>query len=351
MGARFGELAGHEIVDEYGSVEAEYLKLTQSAAAIDFSFRGRICALGNDRTKFVHGQVTNDIARLNVGEGCYAALVSAKGKLQSDLFVFALKDELLLDFEPGLTSTIIERLERYIIADDVQLVDVSEHYSLITLQGPDAASLLSRTSIFGEIPARPLTWTSRALEEGEIYAMNNPRLATTGFDLYIPSAATQRIAKLFPDWCGFKAFEMARIEAGIPRHGADMDESNLAPEAIQERAISYSKGCYIGQEVIARIRTYGKVAKALRLIRLPDELQTLPAPGVKLFRDGKDVGYICSSTLSPKHGAKVALGYVRKECNSPGEMLNLGAPDGGAACVLAGSSAGSSTAAGHHPAK
>jgi folate-binding protein YgfZ len=117
---------------------------------------------------------------------------------------------------------------------------------------------------------------------------------------------------------------MARIEAGIPRFGVDMDETNLAPEAgIEERAISYTKGCYIGQEVIARIRTYGQVAKSLRGLRLADDLNALPVRGDKLFKDGTEVGYVTSAVASPTFKANIALGYVRRECNQPGQTLDL----------------------------
>ena len=129
--------------------------------------------------------------------------------------------------------------------------------------------------------------------------------------------------------CGWQALETARIEAGIPRFGVDMDETNLPPEAgIETRAISYTKGCYIGQEVIARIRTYGQVAKELRGLRLADNSKALPVRGDKLFKDGKDVGYVTSAVASPTFKANIALGYVRRECNQPGQTLDLGSAGG-----------------------
>ena len=124
--------------------------------------------------------------------------------------------------------------------------------------------------------------------------------------------------------CGWQALEMIRIEAGIPRFGVDMDETNLAPEAgLDSRAISYSKGCYIGQEVIARIRTYGQVAKSLRGLVLSDDLAELPRRGEKLRHGDKEVGFITSAVRSPTIPANVALGYVRRECNQPGTALTL----------------------------
>jgi folate-binding protein YgfZ len=182
-------------------------------------------------------------------------------------------------------------------------------------------------------PGRPLGFTSTndpAL--GEIYCMNHPRVATAGFDLFVPAAALAAVAdKLIAAArivggraCGWRALETARIEAGIPRFGADMDESNLASEAgIEERAISYSKGCYIGQEIIARIRTYGQVAKSLRGLLLADDLPELPKKGTPLFHGEKEAGYITSALASPTFKRNLALGYVRREWNEPGAELRL----------------------------
>src|SRR5438105_6514234 len=160
--------------------------------------------------------------------------------------------------------------------------------------------------------------------------MNLPRVGTSGFDLFVPTATLGAVAdKLIiavksagGRACGWQALELARIEAGIPRFGEDMDETNLAPEAgIEQRAISYTKGCYIGQEVISRIRAYGQVAKALRGLRLDPSDAMLPQKGDKLFHGDKEVGYITSSTESPLLQRKIALGYVRREHNEIGTEL------------------------------
>ncbi|HEX7861941.1 MAG TPA: glycine cleavage T C-terminal barrel domain-containing protein [Verrucomicrobiae bacterium] len=334
-GAQFSVYNGAEAVTSYGSSKSEYNALASEAALIDLSFRSRICLVGSDREKFLHGQVTNDVQRLKVGEGTYAALVTHKGKLETDLFIYKLQDELLLDFEPGLTQKITDRLSKYIIAEDVQIIDVAPHYTLLSVQGPRAAEVLS--PFFPELPTKALTWTKTTYPNGDLYLMSNGRFGPPGFDLFVPTADTNSVAEKLASSikpAGLNACEIARIENGIPRFGIDMDESNLAPEALRENAISYAKGCYIGQEVIARIRTYGQVAKALRLIRLPDEPQHLPTKAEKLFHNAKEVGFITSSTLSPKHGAKVALAYVRKEANSVGQSLNVATPEGPLATII-----------------
>jgi folate-binding protein YgfZ len=330
LGAHFTTLGGAQIVSDYGDAGREYEAIVQSAGVMDLSFRSRLCLTGADRTRFLHGQVTNDVKGLRPGEGCYAALITAKGKMETDLNIFCLADELLLDFEPGLTARIIERLERFVIADDVQIVDVASLYGLLAVNGPKSTDSVQALGIFGELPSKPLNFVSlNDPNLGQIYLAQNARAGSCGYDLFVPTAALSAVAdKLVAAArgvggraCGWEAFELARIEAGIPRFGADMDETNIPLEAMLEtRAISFNKGCYIGQEVISRIRTYGQVAKALRGLLL-DDSKSLPAKGDRLFKDGKDVGYITSAAASPALKANIALGYVRKEVNEVGSEL------------------------------
>ncbi|MCI0351235.1 MAG: hypothetical protein L0Z53_17565, partial [Acidobacteriales bacterium] len=240
--------------------------------------------------------VTNDVNGLAVGQGCYAAIVTAKGKIESDANIYCLEDALLLDFEPGLTKKIAARFEKYVIADDVQIEDASQQFAMFTVQGAEA---------------NPPTHVGG-------YSFQNARGTRSGFDLFVPVAEKDSV-KLPGRRCSEEALEIVRIESGVPRFGIDMDETNLAPEAgIEARAISYTKGCYIGQEVISRIRTYGQVARALRGLRC----EALPNRGDKLLLDGKEVGYVTSAVFSPVLKANIALGYVRKEHNAIGTKLD-----------------------------
>ena len=338
LGGQFTEVSGVEVVDHYGDHLAEHAALRDLAGVLDLSFRGRLCLTGADRQRFLNGQVTNNVKDLAVGEGCYAALVTAKGKFQSDLNIYILPNEILLDVEPGLSQAVTLRLEKYIIAEDVQVVDAVPHYGLLSVQGPKAESVVTSLSLGLSLPIKPMSFTTVTDPIlGEIYCMNQPRLVTKGFDLFVPTTALRTVAdKLLAAAktvggraCGWHALEMARIEAGIPRYGADMDETNLAPEAgIDARMISYTKGCYIGQEVVARIRTYGQVARTLRGLRLADDLKRLPQRGDKLWHDGKEAGYITSAVASPTFKANIALGYVRREHNEAGTELMLQSADG-----------------------
>lgn len=318
---------------DYGDVNREHGFLRQTVGLLDLSFRGRVVVLGADRQRFLNGQVTNDVRNLTAGQGCYAALTNAKARMVSDLNIYVLADEILLDFEPGLTATVIQRLEKYIVADDVQLADAGPHFGLLSLQGPRALDVLQSLRLSTSLPATRMAHTSlNHLEFGELYLMNCPRLGSAGFDLYVPVDSMATVAEALRASAavhnggvvGWRAFDIARIEAGIPRFGVDMDESNLAPETgLESMAIRYDKGCYIGQEIIARIRTYGQVTKSLRALLLSDALQRLPSKGEKLFLGDKEVGYITSATHSPALGKNIGLGYVRREANEVGTMLKL----------------------------
>ena len=353
LGARFGELNGQPMVLDYGDWRAEYAAFRQTAGVMDLSFRSRVCLVGADRVRFLHGQVTNDVKKLRPGDGCYAAITTAKGKMESDLNILCLADELLLDFEPGLTAKISERLEKYIVADDVQVMDVAGHYGLLSVQGPLAEKSVRALGLSADIPATRLGSVKIAdTTLGEIYLANNPRLSgwrgerprepetdqaaalhsMGGFDLYVPVNSLAAVAdKLIAAAkesggraAGWTAFETARIEAGIPRFGADMNETHLPLECgIENRAVVYNKGCYIGQEIINRVHSFGHVTKELRGLRLAGDLSGLPGGGEKLFQEGKEVGYITSAMRSPALGANIALGYVRREANQIGVELTL----------------------------
>ncbi|HLP77712.1 MAG TPA: glycine cleavage T C-terminal barrel domain-containing protein [Candidatus Paceibacterota bacterium] len=336
LNGRFSTLNGAEVVNDYGDWLAEHAALTQRAGVIDMSFRSRLCLLGADRVRFLHGQVTNDVNRLRPGEGCYAAVVTAKGKLQSDLNVHRLPDELLLDFEPGFSAAVTQRLEKFLVADDVEIVDVASQYGLLSAQGPAAAAVIRALEIFPALPHEPFRF-SRVADAtlGEIYLMNQPRLGSAGFDLFVPANSLGAVMdKLIAGAksvggraCGWRAFETARIEAGIPRFGIDMTEDHLPQECgIGERAVSYNKGCYIGQEVLNRIHTMGHVNRELRKLNLDEG--ALPAIGDRLFHEDREIGYITSVVRSPATNRNIALGYVRREAGQ-GETVLVARTAGG----------------------
>ena len=307
-------------------VEQEYNALTEGAGWLDQSDRSRLCLLGADRARFLHGQVTNDINGLGEFTGCYAALVNAKGKMESDLFAYRLADEILLDFEPGLTAAVQARLERYLIAEDVEIADVAPHFGLLTVQGPQAEAVLTKLGL--PAPTEPQTV---AQTEDEIYIVHQPRLGTDGFDLFIPidamNAWRERLATIAPR-CQMPAFEKARVLATIPQFGVDLTTDNFPPEGgLETRAISYAKGCYIGQEIIARIRTYGKVNKVLRGL----SLEGAAAIGDPVLHEGTPVGTLSSVCHEPS----AALAIIKRTACESGTVLSVDTKNGSVSAQVA----------------
>ncbi|MGB0582257.1 MAG: YgfZ/GcvT domain-containing protein [Limisphaerales bacterium] len=324
LNASFGELSGQEIVSAYGDVADEIRFLQDGAGVIDLSFRGRVCVLGDDRASYLHGQLTQNINSIATGRGAYSALCNHKGRFESDLNVFNLENEILLDFEPGLTDLVTDRLNKNIVADDAELCDVSPHFGLISVQGPKSTEVVSKLGLDLEVPAdsREIVWTEDATL-GQVYLARFDRLNTTGFDLYIaqesvPAIADKLIAaakELGGGPVGWNAFESARIAAGIPRFGQDMTDANLVPEAgIADAAVSYKKGCYIGQEILNRLHTFAEVSKQLRVL---DFSEGCPEVGAEIQHGDKRVGKITSV------GASRALGLVHKSAFEA-EALNIG---------------------------
>jgi folate-binding protein YgfZ len=342
LGASFLDVNGAEAVADYGDWRAEHAALTQAAAVLDQSFRGRVVLLGADRARLLHGQCTNDILGLTPGRGGYALFASPKGRIEADAHIYHLGEELLLDLEPGLSGPVMARLEKFILAQDVQPVDAAPHYGLLSVQGPRGAEAVRALGLGLEVPAADhAVQTVEDATLGRLYVMHHARAGAAGADVFVPQAALGAVADkliaaaraLGGGPAGWTAMEAARIEAGVPRFGADFDAANLSAEAgLDARAVSFTKGCYSGQEVINRLRTFGNVAKALRGLRLPAG-GALPRRGDKLFRAGREAGYVTSAVDSPRCGP-IALGYVRREGNVPGTRLALAA-DGPAAVEVA----------------
>ena len=307
-------------------MDDEFTSLTESAGLLDLSNRSRLCLLGADRVNFLHGQVTNDINGLAENSGCYAALVNAKGKMESDMFVYRLEEELLLDFEPNLTEPVQSRLEKFIITEDVEVVNVAPHFGLLSIQGPEAIEVLEALKL--PVPQENYTL---AKTEDEIYIINQPRLGTIGFDLFMPVDSLDELKSCLTEFvplCSEAAFDHARILGTIPRFGQDITESNLAPEGgIEPRAISYAKGCYIGQEIIARIRTYGKVNRILRGL----SLDGVAVEGDEIFSGDKKVGVLSSVTTEPN----VALAIIHRDAIEPSTSLRVNTKNGNVTAKVA----------------
>lgn len=296
-----------------------YLALRQHAAWIDVSSRARIRVTGEDRARLLHAMTTNNIQGLKPGEGCYAFFLNAQGRILADVNVLCLEDHFLLDAEPELRKKIYEHLERYIIADDVTLEDLTEKTAGIAIEGPEAASALRKLQApVPEASCSHLAWGARRVA----------RLNTTGgegFFILMPAgekpAVVAALAEANIPQASAEDARQVRIENGHPRYGEEITERYLAQETALMRAVNFHKGCYLGQEIVERVRSRGQVHRMLR--RLEMDTDTPPPPGTKMSADGTQAAEIASAVFSPALNKTVALAYVRTEFAEPGKKIYL----------------------------
>jgi tRNA-modifying protein YgfZ len=297
--------------------------------------RGLILVSGKDRASYLQGLFTNDIAALQAGQGCYAAYLTAQGRMISDVWVYELGDVILLALPRATKDVVLARLDQFIFSEDVQLGDVSDTLAAVAVVGPDATRLVSQvvgTAAAG-LANLPEHGNMRLGVDGQpVIVLRISDAGEAGLELV---AACEQMPALVQALRGAGALDVdaataaaLRIEAGVPLFGPDMDEHTIPLEAgIEARAISFTKGCYVGQEVIIRVlhRGHGRVAR--KLVGLVfDAQQGAPVPGTVLNADAKQVGVVTSSAVSPALGRPIALGYVKRELAEPGTMVQT--PEG-----------------------
>jgi len=293
-----------------------YLALRQHAAWMDVSARGRIRVTGEDRARLLHAMTTNQIQALKPGEGCYAFFLNAQGRILADVNVLCFEDHFLLDCEPELRPKIYEHLDRYIIADDATLEDQTDQIAAIAVEGPEAESVLRRLGApVPEDAGSQVAWNARTVA----------RLSTTGsggFFILCPAPEKQAVvdALNIPE-ASLEDIRQVRIENGHPRYGEEITERYLVQETAQMQAVNFTKGCYIGQEIVERVRSRGQVHRMLR--RLEMETATVPPAGLKLQVDGADAAEIASAVFAPALNKTIALAYVRSAHAEPGSHLTL----------------------------
>jgi tRNA-modifying protein YgfZ len=269
----------------------DYQKAKQGLLASDLSKQAKWKLSGKDRVRYLNGQTTCDIAALQPGSSTLGGVTNLKGKLEGSLRVACTGNDLLVDTDPRLAESLFTRLNKYIIADEVELIDIEPEWKL-----------------YHFLFANPLSTYTKAGVECLCFQSN--RFGLPGWDLWIPSSAEVNVP-----CAASELWETLRIEQAVPLWGVDMDQNNLAPEMPFERlnGLSYSKGCYIGQEVIARIRSRGHVNKQLCLLQSnTDSEKTLPLP-LPCMAGDKMVGTATSSAFSPSHGRTLVLATLSRQ--------------------------------------
>lgn len=284
-----------------------YEAFSTGAVIVRRSDVGRLLVTGNDRSAYLQGLLTNDVAALMPGTGCYAAMLTAQGRMITDLYVDELGEAMLLRLPVALTTQIREHLDRFVFAEDVQISDVSSVRAQIGIYGPRATDVAASASDALRLAADDLPGVALVIDADAVGRV-------------VSALAAAGAAEATMD-----DFEIARVEAGVPRFGVDMDTDTIPLEAgIEDRAISRTKGCYVGQEVIVRVldRGHGRVAK--RLVQFVfDAGAPVPVHGPAVHADDRAVGHVTSAVFSPRLDRVVALGYVRREFSAGGTAVTV----------------------------
>jgi len=298
-----------------------YEALRRGAGWMNLRARGRIAVRGRDRARLLHNLASNEVKKLAAGFGCYAFLLSPQGRIQADLTLLVFDDHILLDTEPEQREKMVQHIRRYIVADQVELEDVTAATCAVALEGPESALVLEKAG--GAAPGgdyRHLPWR----EAGDAIVARISLTGQPGFRIYSGAGGADEIIRRLAEAGAQPGTDedarLVRLENGRPRYGEDIRDTSLPQETGQMHAVSFSKGCYLGQEIVERIRAQGHVNR--KLVRL--RLDSAAPAGAKLTADGAEAGEITSSIYSPAQGSAVALAYVRANYAAPGHALAAG---------------------------
>jgi folate-binding protein YgfZ len=284
-----------------------YEALRHGAAWLDLSARGRIVVRGRDRARLLHAITSNEVKKMTPGTGCYAFLLNPQGRIQADLCLFCHADHFLIDTEPELREKVRLHIQRYIIADQVELEDVTASTAAIGLEGPGTAAILAELGAPGPVEM----YSHAAWGDATVAAVTVT--GQPGVRIFCPAeqaaGLVHRLETAGAVAASAEDARLVRIENGKPRYGEDIRETSLPQETEQMHAVSFNKGCYLGQEIVERIRAQGRVNK--KLMRVVLEGAEVPAPGTKTTVDGAEAE-VTSAIVSPSSGEVVALAYVRQ---------------------------------------
>ena len=317
----------------------EYRALKEKAVIGTVAPRSTIAVRGRDRKEYLHGLLTNDIRSLAPGRGCYAAWLTPQGRMLTDLHVVELDDMVLLDVPASLSAATLQRLDRSLFSEDVQLSDLSHTFTPVWVHGPHAAMAVQRVLNKASPPDSWLDYQNERLEFGGAAAVlvRVDQLGVPGFGTYVDPAHEPDLRRALEvsgaPQVDSATIEAARIEAGYPLFGVDMTEDTIPLEAgIEDRAISFTKGCYVGQEVIIRVlhRGHGRVVRKLVGLRLTG---AVPPRNAKIFAGDREIGWVTSAASSPGLGP-IGLGYVHRDFVTVGVEVTVEGPAGRMAAAV-----------------
>ncbi len=325
-GAAPGQYRGAETPASFGNPAAEFRALLEGCGLYDMSWQAKLVLTGEDRVRWLNGMVTNNVRDLAVGHGVYCFMLTAQGRIVADMAVYNRGDFLLVTSDRSQTQAITEMFDRYIIMDDVEVADISDKLSAVGIAGPRAAEILQKAAIEASQLDRgqvvDVTWRGIGISVARNTHPNwdayeiwfAAEQADTVWDALSSSGATP---------VGSEALEWYRIARGVPRYGLDLSQRDLPQETEQKHALSFVKGCYIGQEIVERIRARAILHRTFIGFQVEGEP---PQSETKIQSEGKNIGEITSAARVPfPNGERaIALGYLRREFAAPGTAVQIG---------------------------
>ena len=318
LGATFREIhEDWELVDCFTDPQQEHRAVRTGVGILDLSHRGRLRLTGEDRAIYLHRIISNDVEGLRIGEGNYATILTNRGKLLADMSVYVLEEAIAIETSAETTQILTQELDKYLIADDVVIEDVTDKTGLIGVHGPKSADLIRNAFGIDVDGRREHHTVSHRVEDKWIVCIRANETGEIGYNLYTASASMEwlwdatltkgRELGAYP--VGLTALNSLRIEAGVPQYGAELSDSIIPLEAELENALDFEKGCYIGQEIVARMKYRGHPNRLLRGFKIGHDIP--PEQGSPIFSGEKEVGWITSAIYSPTLGETIGMGYVR----------------------------------------
>lgn len=331
LGAAFEEVTEWEMPAHYGDVAAEHRAVRQAVGIADLSHRGKIRVTGDDRVKWLQSVISNDILPLQPGQGRYSSFLTHKGKMLTYFRLYMQTDAIMLEDVGEIGETTFQALRKFLLyGTKAKMENCAESWGLLLVSGPKATQVIQSAFGVDVTDLKPVNFVAAQIGGQSALVIRTEETGEADLEILLPAeglspawkALMEAGAPLGIKAIGSQAREALRIEAGIPKAGTELNEEIVPPEAnLEGKAFSLSKGCYPGQEVVARMDTYGNVRRHLVGLSLKDS--TVPPKGAKLFSGDREVGWVSSATPSPQLKQVIALGFPLRDFSKPGTVLSV----------------------------
>jgi folate-binding protein YgfZ len=323
--ASVAEYRGASTAARLGDPQAEFAALHSGCGVYDLGYRAKISLTGGDRVRWLNGMVTNNIRDLAAGRGVYAFLLNPQGHILGDLYAYDRGESITVDTDCGQAEKILATFDHYIIMDDVEVTNLSEQLTALGISGPKTAGVLAAAG-FAIPEMQALQMQSVAWQGTECTLVRGEVAENVSYEIWLAPGSVRQLWNALlaagATAVGSEAVELHRIVAGIPRYGVDIRERDLPQETEQARALNFNKGCYVGQEIVERIRSRGAVHR--KFTGLVADGPVTIGPGAKIIAGDKEVGEITSAGFVQSAKKTVALGYIRREVGVPGREVTIG---------------------------